>query len=127
MLRDSAHNSHHTSPFPAFVSDYITIHGLGRFHELLKNSGTVEGADLFGEELSHFYSENNIEYIPSNVLYTFGGHSYDYIAKCRYAAFFIENDWYDENYERNPLTYKNFLQLWNECTHASANPHSSSI
>ena len=93
----------------AFVSDYITIHGLGRFHELLKNSGTVEGADLFGEELSHFYSENNIEYIPSNVLYTFGGHSYDYIAKCRYAAFFIENDWYDENYERNPLTYKNFL------------------
>ncbi len=91
-----------------FVSDYITVHGTDKFHELLLNSGIVEGAAFFGEALSHFYSENNIDYIPSNILYTFGGHSYDYIARCRYATFFIENNWYDEEYERNPLTYKIF-------------------
>lgn len=93
----------------AFVFDYIDRHGISKFHELLIHSGTVEYADLFGKELSHFYSKNNVNYMPSNILYAFGGHSYDYIARCPYATFFIENDWYDENGERNPLTYENFL------------------
>ncbi len=93
----------------AFVFDYISIHGMSKFHELLINSGTVDSVDLFCKELSHFYSKNNINYTPSNVLYAFGGHSYDYIAKCQYATFFIENDWYDENDALNPLTYENFL------------------
>ncbi len=44
----------------AFVSDYIDIHGISKFHELLVNSGTVEGVDLFSKELSNFYSKNNI-------------------------------------------------------------------
>lgn len=93
----------------AFVFDYINIHGISKFHELLINSGTVECVDLFGKELSHFYSKNNINYVPSNVLYALGGHSYNYIARCQYATFFIENNWYDENNELNPLTYENFL------------------
>ncbi len=93
----------------AFVFDYIDAHGIDRFHELLTNSGTVEGADLFSQELSSFYSENNVNYLPSTVLYALGGHSYDYIVKCRYAAFYIENGWYDENDGLNPLTYESFL------------------
>ncbi|MDE7326594.1 MAG: hypothetical protein K2N63_09990 [Lachnospiraceae bacterium] len=93
----------------AFVSDYMNVHGISKFHELLINSGTVEGAELFGKALSDFYSANHIDYIPSNVLYAFGGRSYDYIARCPYAAFFITKDWYDENAEQNPLTYENFL------------------
>ncbi len=93
----------------AFVSDYIDMHGIEKFHELLVNSGTVEGADLFSRELSQFYSKNNIDYLPSAVLYALGGHSYDYIAKCRYAVFYVENGWYDENSELNPLTYESFL------------------
>lgn len=93
----------------AFVSDYMDMYGVSKFHELLINSGTVEGVDLFGKALSDFYSANHIDYIPSNVLYAFGGRSYDYIARCPYAAFFITNDWYDENAEQNPLTYENFL------------------
>ncbi len=93
----------------AFVSDYIDVHGIDKFHELLINSGTAEGADVFSRELSQFYAKNDINYLPSAVLYALGGHSYDYIAKCRYAEFYIENGWYDENAELNPLTYESFL------------------
>ena len=93
----------------AFVSDYIDAHGIDKFHKLLISSGTVEGADIFSRELSQFYAKNNIDYLPSTVLYALGGHSYDYIAKCRYAEFYIENGWYDENNKLNLLTYENFL------------------
>lgn len=93
----------------AFVSDYINAYGIREFHELLKNSGNAEGADLFGKELSHFYSMNHVDYIPSNVLYSFGGRSYNYIVRCQYATFFVANGWYDKNNEQNPLTYENFL------------------
>ncbi len=93
----------------AFVSDYIDAHGIDKFHELLISSGTVEGADIFSRELSQFYEKNDIDYLPSAVLYALGGHSYDYIAKCRYAEFYIEKGWYDENAELNPLTYESFL------------------
>lgn len=92
-----------------FVVDYIDLYGVDKFHELLINSGTVENVDLFNKELSNFYSANNIDYLPSNILYTFGGWAHDYIAKCQYATFFVGNGWYDENKELNPLTDENFL------------------
>ena len=93
----------------AVVYNYINVHGTDRLHELLTDSGDIGRYDKFREELTHFYSLNGIKYTPTDILYTWGGHSYNYIARGRYAVFYVGKSWLDAMADLNPLTYDGFL------------------
>lgn len=59
--------------------------------------------------LREYYSNNGLDFSPSVVRYGYGGVSYDYIVESDLAAFYIKNDWVDENQDLNPLVTENFL------------------
>lgn len=93
----------------AFVLHYIDEYGIGGFHDLLTSSGDIERSVEFREALALFYSLHGISYTPTSILYTCGGHSYDYIARGEYAFFYIGKNWRDAMDDLNPLTYDGFL------------------
>lgn len=93
----------------AFVLYYIDVYGIDDFYDLLISSGDIEQSIEFREELTLFYSLKGINYTPTCILYTWGGHSYDYIARGEYAFFFVGKNWRDELDNLNPLTYDGFL------------------
>ncbi len=93
----------------SFVADYIRRNGEPAFQKFVENSGDLSQVKNCVEVLTSFYSANNINYVPSNILYRLGGSSYDYIVKCEYATMYVEKDWYDANKDISPLTYEGFL------------------
>ena len=93
----------------AVVYNYINTYGISKFHDLLADSGDIGRQDKFREELTNFYSLNGINYTPTCILYTWGGHSYDYIARGSYAFFCVGKNWRDAMDNLNPLTYDGFL------------------
>lgn len=95
----------------AFVLDYIDKNGEMALRDLLGKSGHPDTCGEFNEELEKWYSDNGLTLINplSKVLYTYGGYSYQYIAYNGYAVFYMDRDWQDISYERNPLVTENFL------------------
>lgn len=95
----------------AFVQYYIDKNGEAELRGLLGKSGHPDTCGEFNEELEKWYSDNGLTLTNplSKVLYTYGGCSYQYIAYNGYAVFYMDRDWQDINYERNPLVTENFL------------------
>lgn len=95
----------------AFTRDYIDKNGEASLRELLKKSGQPGTCGEFNDELGKWYNDNGFE--PNNslseVLYTYGGYSYQYIVYNRYAVFYMTRDWQDAVYEENPLLTADFL------------------
>lgn len=95
----------------SFVRDYIAENGEAAFGELLEKSGSVQTCGKFNNELEKWYKANGLT--PgsplSELLYTYGGYSYQYIAYNGYAVFHMTRDWKDADYGSNPLVTENFL------------------
>lgn len=92
-----------------FVSDYIRQNGEVELQSLLTKSGDPATADEVAVVLSGYYANMNIAYTPSDILYRFGGKSFDYVAKSKYATMYVDKEWYDVNQDVSPLTYDGFL------------------
>ena len=92
-----------------FVSEYITAHGEDALHSLIRNSADPHTASEFSAVLGEFYNSIGIEYTPSDILYSMGGISCDYVTRCKYAEIYVEKDWVDANGWLNPVVYDGFL------------------
>ncbi len=95
----------------AFVREYIEKNGEQAFRELLQKSGNLQTCGEFNGELEKWYNDNGLMLSEplSEVLYTYGGYSYQYIAYNGYVNFHMKRDWQDVIYDRNPLVTENFL------------------
>ena len=95
----------------AFVRDYIKNNGEDALKELLKKSGDVQLCHEFNTELGKWYNENGLVLSKplSEVLYSYGGYSYQYVVYNEYAVFYIDRKWKDTIYYMNPLVTENFL------------------
>ena len=92
-----------------FVSEYIKANGESALHTLIKNSGDSNTASEFSSALEKFYLSHGIDHTPSEILYSLGGVSCDYVARCKYAEIYVERDWEDANGRLNPVVYEGFL------------------
>jgi len=92
-----------------FVSEYINALGEAALHSLIRSSADPHTASEFSEALRAFYLSRGIEYTPSEILYSMGGVSCDYVARCKYAEIYVERDWVDANGWLNPVVYDGFL------------------
>ncbi len=94
-----------------FVSDYIKNNGEDALKQLLKKSGDVQLCHEFNDELEKWYNENGLVLGNplSEVLYSYGGYSYQYVVYNEYAVFYIDRKWKDTIYYMNPLVTENFL------------------
>ena len=79
----------------AFVKEYIAVNGVAKFQKILSWSGSVSECGKANEALTEFYGSKGVQTHLSEVLYSFGGHSFDYTAACAYATFYVEDDWTD--------------------------------
>ena len=93
----------------AFVYDFIEQNGEEGLHELIACSGDARKCSTFGEKLSDFYQRFGLSHTPSEVLYSYGGHTFDYMARSKYAEFYVKKNWTDDHNSVNPLTSGNFL------------------
>lgn len=92
-----------------FVQTYVATKGETAMQELLSNSKTASGAGAVSDALAQYYQENGFDYVPSDLRYGYGGHSFDYIVSTDLATFYIKKDWEDMNAQYNPLVYDGFL------------------
>ncbi len=92
-----------------FVNSYIAENGERALQTLLLHSGTADGMQSVSRELSLYYRQNGVEYIPSVLRYGYGGVSYDYVVSSDLATFYLETGWSDINLPYNPLVYEGFL------------------
>ena len=95
-----------------FASDYIEKNGEDKYKELLTKSGDLENCGEFNAELESWYREQglDLEDTLSELLYTYGGHVYQYIVTNGYAVFCVDRDWKDTMlYGENPAVTENFL------------------
>lgn len=94
-----------------FVRNYMDNNGEVALRGLLKKSGQPITCSEFNEELEKWYNDNGFK--PGNslseVLYTYGGYSYQYIVYNNYAIFYMTRDWQDTVYEKTPILTANFL------------------
>lgn len=79
----------------AFVQDYIEQNGEDAFVRLLKASGSPETVSDFNAELTAWYSENCLEYTPSEIIYAIGGEYHEYWARSVYATYYLPVEWYN--------------------------------
>ncbi|MBR3293466.1 MAG: hypothetical protein IKI69_03465 [Oscillospiraceae bacterium] len=93
----------------AFAADYVEKHGDAAYLDLLRRSGQPEEAEAARAALLDFYATHGVEPVLSPILYAMGGANYDYIAKCEYASFFMEDGWLDEDPVEFGLYSKNYL------------------
>lgn len=77
------------------VKSYIEKYGEYNFTALIKRSGNSGNVSDAAEALKEFYAACGIEREGSNVLYTFGGKSNEFIARSEFAQFEINDDWTD--------------------------------
>lgn len=82
----------------SFVRDYIEKNGDTVFYELLKKSAYADTCGAFGAALSEWYAGKGFElpYELSDILFAYGGHSYQYIAAGTQAVFYVDKDFKDE-------------------------------
>ena len=92
-----------------FVNAYLSAHSEAELLELLSDSGTVEGVRKANEELEAFCAANGAECSLTEIRYRYGGVTFDYVAACEYAAFYIDKDWQDIYWEVNSKVSENFL------------------
>ena len=76
-----------------FARDYIDEHGEAAYQLLLQKSGGVETVAEFNDVLSGWYAANGLSYTPTEILYSMGGDYHDYLVKCRYATYYLPEDW----------------------------------
>lgn len=95
----------------AFVREYIVKNGETAFRELLRKSGDISTCGEFSAELEKWYGDKGftLDEPVSEVLYTAGGYSYQYIVCNGYAVFHMTRNWKDATYGSNPLVTENFL------------------
>ncbi len=79
------------------MRDYIKNNGEDALKQLLKKSGDVQLCHEFNDELEKWYNDNGLVLNNplSEVLYSYGGYSYQYIVYNRYAVFYMDRDWKD--------------------------------
>ena len=92
-----------------FVQAYIAANGESAMQELLSDSKTSDGARSVRDALANYYKDNGLDYVPSDLRYGYGGHSFDYIVATDLGVFYIKKDWIDMNAEYNPLITDGFL------------------
>lgn len=95
-----------------FASDYIEKNGEDKYKELLTKSGDLENCGEFNAELESWYREQglDLEDTLSELLYTYGGHVYQYIVTNGHAVFCVDRDWKDTmKYGENSAVTENFL------------------
>lgn len=82
----------------SFVREYIEKKGDTAFYELLKKSADADTCGAFSDALSEWYAGKGFEpsYELSDILFAYGGHSYQYIAAGAQAVFYVDNDFVDK-------------------------------
>lgn len=92
-----------------FANSYRSAHGEAALRQLLSDSDTAQGMETLGAALGDYYHSKGMEFAPSAVRYGYGGKRFDYIVESDLAAFYVETDWVDANWDLNPLVTENFL------------------
>ncbi len=94
-----------------FVSDYIKNNGEDALKELLKKSGDVQLCHEFNDELEKWYNDNGLVLSNSlsEILYSYGGYSYQYIAYNGHAVFYMDSEWYDSTRRISDFFSETFL------------------
>ncbi len=92
-----------------FVQAYIAANGESALQELLSDSKTSDGARSVSDALADYYKDNGFNYVPSDLRYGYGGHSFDYVVATDLGVFYIKKDWVDMHAEYNPLITDGFL------------------
>ena len=77
--------------------------------QLISVSDTTEGMEAVSTALAEYYANHGLEYNPSTLRYGFGANSYDYIVESDICTFYLCDNWYDRNHERNELISESFL------------------
>ena len=82
----------------SFVREYIEKKGDTAFYELLKKSADADTCGTFSDALSEWYVGKGFEpsYELTDILFAYGGHSYQYIAAGAQAVFYVDNDFVDK-------------------------------
>ena len=81
-----------------FAREYIAEHGEKAYQTLICKSGDVNGVAEFNAALSGWYAANGLDYVPTEILYGIGGEYHEYLVKCRYATFYLPENWNNRFY-----------------------------
>lgn len=81
-----------------FAREYIAEHGEEAYQTLICKSGDVNGVAEFNAALSGWYAANGLDYVPTEILYGIGGEYHEYLVKCKYATFYLPENWNNRFY-----------------------------